>query len=59
MKPIKKILSIILILIISLIIGFIIGYRTTVCSGAISIDKENAHIGYFECFGQVDEYYID
>lgn len=37
----------------------IIGWRVTVCNGNISIDESNEHVGYFECFSQVDEYYID
>lgn len=55
MKIAKKIL----IIAAALIIGFIIGWRVTVCNGNISIDELNEHVGYFECFGQVDEYYID
>lgn len=55
MKIAKKIL----VITATLIIGFIIGWRGTVCNGNISIDESNEHVGYFECFGQVDEYYID
>lgn len=55
MKIIKKIL----IIAAALIVGFVIGWRTTVINGSISIDKANSNIGYFECWGQVDEYYID
>jgi hypothetical protein len=55
MKIIKKIL----IIAAAVIIGFIIGWRVTVCNGNISIDEANEHVGYFECFGQIDEYYID
>lgn len=49
MKFIKNIF----IIIISLALGFIIGWRATVLNGIISV---NEHIGYFECWGQVDEY---
>lgn len=55
MKIIKKVIPIVL----ALIIGFIIGWRATIINGVISVDKGNNHIGYFEYWGQVDEYYID
>lgn len=55
MKIIKKAISIVL----ALILGFIVGWRATIINGVISVDKGNNHIGYFECWGQVDEYYIE
>lgn len=55
MKFIKNIF----IIIISLVLGFIIGWRATVLNGIVSVDETNEHIGYFECWGQVDEYYMD
>ena len=55
----KQLIIKILSFILALALGFVIGWRTTVINGIISVDPNNANIGYFECWGYVDQYYID
>ena len=46
-------------IILALIVGFLIGWRATILNGNISVDEANGNIGYFECWGRVDQYFIN
>lgn len=56
--PMKKI-AIAFAIILALIVGFLIGWRATILNGNISVDEANGNIGYFECWGRVDQYFIN